>query len=264
MSRIFVLTSGKGGVGKSTLAAALAVYYARQHMRVALVDGDIGLRCADLMLGLQDQVIYDLGDLMEKRCQTEQALISPAELPGLSLLAAPQLMKASDVKAKELTALLAQLGEQNDIVLIDAPAGIGRGLKNVLGVEARPIIVATPDDVSIRDAERLSSILAQREKERPGLIVNRARPKLIRRGEMISPAAMAQVLDLPLLGVMPESEKLYRAFLRHQTAMDCHDQAVLDAAACAASRMLGADTPLPDYGPAPLFRLFLRKGGVSL
>ena len=264
MSRIFVLTSGKGGVGKSTLAAALAVYYARQHMRVTLVDGDIGLRCADLMLGLQDQVIYDLGDLMEKRCQTEQALLSPAGLPGLSLLAAPQLMKASDVKAKEMTALLTRLGEQSDVVLIDAPAGVGRGLKNLLGVEARPLIVATPDDVSIRDAERLTSILALREKERPGLIVNRVRPRLIRRGEMIAPAAMAQVLDLPLLGIMPESETLYRAFLRHQTAMDCRDQAVQSAVACTASRMLGADTPLPDYRPAPLLRFFAKKGGVAL
>ena len=264
MSRIFALMSGKGGVGKSTLAAAMAVYYARQHLRVTLLDGDIGLRCVDLMLGLQDRVIYDLGDLMEKRCLPEQALVSPEEMPGLSLLAAPQLMKASDIKGKELAALIAQLSAETDILLIDAPAGVGRGLKNVLGAHARPILVVTPDDVSLRDAERLSSILAEREEERPGLIVNRARPRLIRRGEMMAPAAMAQVLDLPLLGVLPESEKMYRAFLRHESPLDCGDHAVADAVACAASRMLGADTPLPDYGPRPFLRFLERKGGAAL
>lgn len=259
MGRIFAIMSGKGGVGKSTLAAALAEFYARQGMRVTLVDGDVGLRCADLMLNLQDRVVYDLGDLVEKRCALEQALV-PAGQAGLSLLAAPQLMKASDLKGKELTRIIACLADRQDIVLLDAPAGIGRGLKNLLGTAGQPVLVATPDDVSVRDAERLSALLAQRGEMHPGIIFNRVNRRLVKMGEMLPPDRLAAALDLPLVGILPESREIYRALLHHETALHCGDRNVLSGIEVIASRLLGADTPLPEYAPSPVWRFFVRGG----
>lgn len=260
MARIFLIMSGKGGVGKSTLAAALAEHYALQGLRVALVDGDIGLRCADLMLDLQSQVIYDLGDLMEKDCSVEQALVHPAALPGLSLLAAPQLMRPSDMKGRDMEKMIRRIADRQDIVILDAPAGIGRGLKNLLGTQAEPLIVATPDDVSIRDAERLGMLLSERGEGHPGLILNRVRKKLVRTGEMPAPSALAEALDMPLMGIIPESEKIYRALLRRQSALHCGDQAAEAAIRILAARLMGEDMPLPEYHASPVWRFFNRGG----
>ena len=260
MARIFAIMSGKGGVGKSTLSAALAEYYARQGMKVALLDGDTGLRCADLMLGLQDRVVYDLGDVVENRCGLNQALVSSPQYPNLCLLAAPQLMMPSDVKAKEMAKIIARLAARNDLVLLDAPAGIGRGLKNLLGAQAESILVATPDDVCIRDAERLSSLLAERGEMHPGLVLNRVSKRLVKTGEMLPPEQLAAALDLPLMGILPESKHIYRALLRHETALHCQDKQVLQAIEIIASRLLGANTPLPEYTPSPVWRFFSRGG----
>ena len=260
MGRMFSIMSGKGGVGKSTIATSLAVCYARQGFKVALVDGDTGLRCADLMLNLQDRVIYDLNDVTTETCTLEQSLIQPSDLSGLFLLAAPQLLRPSDVKAKAVAKILSALSEQMDIVLLDAPAGVGRGLKNLLGNTAEPVIVATPDDVSVRDAERLASLLSQREEPRPYLVFNRVSPRLVRMGEMTPPKALAQYLDLQLMGVIPESVKVYRALLRHQTAVFSGDAAVEQSLEILASRLLGGEDPLPDYRPSPILRFFVRGG----
>ena len=263
MGKIFAIMSGKGGVGKSTISAALAEIYARQGRRVTLVDGDIGLRCADLMLNLQNQVIYDLGDLVEKDCPLESALVHPVHLPNLSLLAAPQMMRPSDMKGKELGKIIARLADRQDIVILDAPAGIGRGLKNLLGAKGEPVIVATPDDVSIRDAERLAMLLSEKGEMHPGLILNRVRKKLVKTGEMTVPSTLAESLDMPLKGIIPESEKIYRALLHHQSALQSGDKQVIRAMEHLAARLLGSDTPLPDYHYSPVWRFF-NRGGENL
>ena len=259
MGRIFAIMSGKGGVGKSTLSASLAEYYARSGMQTALLDGDTGLRCADLMLNLQDQVIYDVGDLAEKTCDLVQVLVHPNELPNLSLLAAPQMMKPSDLKAKFMGRLITELAEQMDIVILDAPAGIGKGLKNLLGAAAEPVIVATPDDVCVRDAEKLGSLLTQREEPRPSVVFNRVQRNLVRRGLMTAPDTLAASLDMPLMGVIPESPKVYQALLNHQTALHCGDRQVEKAIEILAGRLLGADAPLPNYSISPILRFFNRE-----
>jgi len=260
MGRIFSIMSGKGGVGKSTLAAALAEYYARQGKQVILLDGDIGLRCADLMLGMQDRVMYDLGDVAEKNCELDQALIQHGALPTLFLMAAPQMMLVSDIKGKRIGRIIDALGEKAEIVLLDAPAGMGKGLKNLLGTTATPVIVATPDDVCLRDAERLAGYLAQMEEPRPGIVFNRVREKLVRRGEMKTPEAMARMLDLELMGAVPESEKLYRALLRGESPLMCGDKGVFKAVEVIAARLLGADAPLKQYRSSPILQFFSRRG----
>ena len=260
MGRIFSIMSGKGGVGKSTLSASLAEFYALNGKSVVLLDGDVGQRCADLMLNMQDQVIYDLGDLADKTCEMDQALLAHPALPNLSLLAAPQMLSASDLKRKMMGRIITQLSERTDILILDAPAGIGRGLKNLLGAAAEPVVVVTPDDVSIRDAERLSAMLKQLEEPHPSVVFNRVRPAWVRKGLMLPPEQLALSLDMPLMGVIPESPKIYQALLRHETALDCGDKKVASAIEVIAARLLGADAPLPEYAPSAMLRFFNRGG----
>jgi len=263
MGRIIAVMSGKGGVGKSTLSAALAVYLAERKQRVTLLDGDIGLRCADLMLNMQDQVVYDLGDLAENTCTLDQALLPHPKHASLFLLAAPQLLKPSDVKAKKMAQIIEGLGERMDFVILDAPAGIGRGVKNLLGAQAEIIIVATPDDVSIRDAERLGGLLFQRGESSPGLVINRINRKLIRKGEMLAPDRIAQLLDMGLLGAIPDSGEVYRALLRHDTAFSCRDQQVVEAIRAIGCKLLGEEHAAPGHRASPIFRFFNRGGDAQ-
>ena len=260
MGRIFAIMSGKGGVGKSTLAAALAECYARQKKSTVLLDGDVGLRCADLMLGMQDRVIFDLGDLTEKNCQLEQALVKHPELPSLSLVAAPQMISASDIKRKELGRIITQLSDTADVLILDAPAGIGSGLKNLLGAAAEPVIVVTPDDVCLRDAEKLITLLTQREEPRPVAVFNRVSKNLVRRGEMRPPSQLAAALDVPLMGVIPDSPKVYQALLRQKSVLRCGDPKVVKAIERTAARLLGENVPQEYYEPSAVLRFFTRGG----
>lgn len=263
MGRIIAIMSGKGGVGKSTLSAALAECYARMGKKVALLDGDVGLRCADLMLGMQDKVVFDLGDVVEERCGLDQALLSHPDYPFLLLLAAPQMMKPSDVKAKKIRKIVDILAARMDVVILDAPAGIGRGLKNLLNEQAMSLIVATPDDVSIRDAERLSSLLFDKGEMHSELVLNRVDRHMVKMGDMLPPAQIARMLDLRLMGIIPESRAVYRALLSHQTALRCADRAVVSALERTARRLLGQDVPLPSYKKS-IFRKKPRGGGDVL
>ena len=252
--------SGKGGVGKSTLAVALAECYARRDMRTVLLDGDVGLRCADLMLGMQDRVIYDLGDLAEKNCTLEQAQVPHPTLPSLSLVAAPQMISASDVKRKEMGWIITQLSESADVLILDAPAGIGRGLKNLLGAAAEPVIVATPDDICLRDAEKLGMLLSQREEPRPVVVFNRISRLLVMMGEIRTPAEMAASLDMPLMGAIPESSEVYYALLHHKGALHCGDRRVVKAIERIAARLLGEDVPQERYKSNFVMRFFAEGG----
>ena len=263
MGRTFAIMSGKGGVGKSTLAVALAEYYARQGQRVALLDGDVGLRCADLMMNMQDRVVFDLGDVTDKTCMLDQALTPHPEMPNLLLLAAPQMMNASDIKRKEMGRVITRLADETDLLLLDAPAGLGRGLKNLLGAAAEPVIVATPDDVCVRDVEKLVSVLSGKEEPWPVLVFNRVSKRLVRSGEMLPPVQLAAILDIPLMGVIPESMAVYRALLRHKGALECGDPKVVRAIEVIAARLLGADAPMETYAPSPILRFFTRGGETT-
>jgi len=167
------------------------------------------------------------------------------------------------MKAKDLGRLITTLSDMRDVLILDAPAGIGRGLKNLLGAAAEPVIVATPDDISVRDAERLGMLLNERDEPRPVIVFNRVNKGLIRRGEMASPAALAQTLDMPLAGVVPESKMVYRAVLKHLRPLQCGDEQVTDAIATLGLRLLGQDARLPVMEPSPILRFFNRRG-VSL
>lgn len=259
MGQVWMIASGKGGVGKSTVAAALGTALARRGQKVCIVDADIGLRDQDAILGLQDRIVYDLLDVARKECALPQALVGPAELPNLTLLPAAQFHRVKELDRKAFRKILLLLQQSNDFVLIDCPAGIERGLRGLMSpLIDRTLIVCTPDDVCIRNAERVAALMQEKELPRPLLLVNRLDAELIQHKEMYSAATVAQTLDLELLGEIPEEPMVYRALIKHLPLMDvdCEGRSALERIA---RRMLGEELPLPGYGtvrPGFFRRLF--------
>lgn len=262
MSTAWIIASGKGGVGKSTISACLGAAMARDGHRVCIIDADIGLRDQDVLLGLENRIVFDLLDVAGGSCTLEQALISPEGSSRLSLLPASQFARAKELEPKAFRKLLAQLKELFDVILIDCPAGIERGVRGLMNAEIEEsVIICTPDDVCIRNAERMCSVMEKKGLPRPQLIVNHLSPELIRAGEMYTAATVAATLDLPLLGEIPEDSCVYRATLQRISPMDvdCEARRALTRIAW---RMVGADVdaPLPRYGAEklPWYRRILR------
>lgn len=259
MSRSFLIASGKGGVGKSSIAASLGQALSKRGLRVVLLDGDTGLRCMDLMLGLQDKVVYDFQDVCEKRCLLQEALYAVPNYPNLYLLSASQIMRAAQIRPKDVQKVTESLSRTFDIVLIDCPAGLGRNLKVNLGSVEEYILVTTPDDIAMRDAERTCQVMGEHEIFHPSLIVNRWDKTMVRRGEMLSPKDIASVLDVPLLGCVPESDRVYPGLLRRRTAYECGDKHLKKAIERIAARLMGENVPLPEVKQGPVEKFFLRS-----
>ena len=252
MGRSWMIASGKGGVGKSTIAAALGTSLARDGKRVCVVDADIGLRDQDAILGVENRVVYDLVDVANKECLLAQALLSPEGEENLTLLPAAQFARVKELEPKVFRKILRQLKETNDEVLIDCPAGIERSLRGLMNSDVdETIVICTPDDVCIRNAERVCGLMEQKRLPRPQLIVNRLDTALIEHGEMYAAQVVAQVLDLALLGEVPEESMIYRALLAHVNVMDvvCEGR---EALLRISRRMNGESIPLPGYGISPL------------
>ena len=254
MSTVWIIASGKGGVGKSTITASVGITMAREGRKVCIIDGDVGLRDQDALLGLENRIVFDLLDVAEGSCRLEQALISPEEEPRLSLLPASQFARAKELKPGAFRRILVRLKQKYDVVLIDCPAGIERSLRGLMNEEIDEcILVCTPDDVCIRNAERTASVMEKKELPRPQLIVNRLDEALVRGGEMYSAATVAATLDLSLLGEILDDSYVYRAMLTHQSVMDIDCEA-RNALTRITYRMLGVTNaaPLPGYGTAKL------------
>ncbi len=261
MSQAWMIASGKGGVGKSTLAAALAVGLAIRGQQVVVVDTDIGLRSLDVMLGLENHIAYDLTDVIKGACKLKQALVSHWRYPTLSLLPAAQMSEPEKVTAADIRRIIFRLKRRFDYVLVDCPAGIGRGFQNVLGAADDTILVTTPDDVAMRDVERVCGLITQEGLPRPMLIINQVMAELVRSGDMYSPKTVAEMLDLPLLGVVPKSDQVYRHLLSRMTAIEGKGD-VQEALKRIVRRLSGEDVPLPAIekdSRTGLSRLFRRQ-----
>lgn len=217
MGKTILIISGKGGVGKSTLAAALAVTAAKKGRRTALIDADIGLRSLDMMLGLQDRVLFDLADCVNHRASLSQAIVSHPDYPELHLIVGGQMARPKDFKPQDLKKMLRTLRVSHDTLIIDGPAGLGRGVKNFAGLADEYVIVATSDPVSLRAAEKAAQVLMD-ARCHPQLVINRVQRHLIDAGEVPTPQALALGLDLPLLGVMEENPAIYAGMLKGETA----------------------------------------------
>jgi septum site-determining protein MinD len=205
--RRIVVTSGKGGVGKTTTTANVGAALAKRGRKVVLVDTDIGLRNLDLVLGVEKRIVFDLVEVVEGRCQLRQALIRDKRFESLSMLPAAQTREKEAVSEAQMTAIVEELAESADFVLIDCPAGIEHGFRNAIAGAKEAIVVTTPEVSAIRDADRVcGKLTAARLPFR--LIVNRVRPEMLKSGDMMSVEDVCEILQAELLGIVPDDEEV--------------------------------------------------------
>ena len=205
-AQVVTVTSGKGGVGKTTAVANLAVALASNGSKVVCIDGDIGLRNLDVILGLENRIVYDIVDVIEGRCRLKQAMIKDKKLPNLYLIPAAQTRDKNAVSASDMNRLAKDLRSECDFVLIDSPAGIERGFKNAIAPADRVLVVTNPEISAVRDADRVIGILEAEDKGPGALIINRLNPAMVKRQEMLSADDVLDLLAVELIGIVPEDE----------------------------------------------------------
>ena len=208
MSRIIVVTSGKGGVGKTTTTSNLGAALAKQNRSVALVDADFGLRNLDLLLGLEERVVYTAIDVLAGECRLAQALVKDKRLKGLVLLPAAQNRNKESVQPEQMKKITSALAKGYDYILIDCPAGIELGFRNAICAAKEALIVTTPEVAAVRDADRVIGLLEAEGVNKINLIVNRVKPLMVEENKMMSVEDVLELLGVPLIGVIPDDEKV--------------------------------------------------------
>ena len=208
MGEVIVITSGKGGVGKTTTTANLGTGLAKLNKKVVLVDTDIGLRNLDVVLGLENRIVYTLVDVVEGNCKLKQALIKDKKYENLFLLPAAQTRDKTSVTPEQMKKLTEELKTEFDYVILDCPAGIEQGFKNAIAGADRALVVTTPEVSAVRDADRIIGLLEANEIKNPQLVVNRLRPDMIKRGDMMSADDVVDILAVELIGQVPDDENI--------------------------------------------------------
>ncbi len=208
MSEVIVVTSGKGGVGKTTTSANVGTGLAAMGKRVVLIDTDIGLRNLDVVMGLENRIVYNLVDVVEGNCRVKQALIKDKRYTSLYLLPSAQTRDKTAVNESQMIKLISHLREQFDYIILDCPAGIEQGFKNAIAGADRALVVTTPEVSAIRDADRIVGLLEAHEIGRIDLVINRMRMDLVKRRDMMSSADVVDILAVPLIGVVPDDENV--------------------------------------------------------
>ncbi len=208
MGEVIVITSGKGGVGKTTTTANLGTGLAKLNKKVVLVDTDIGLRNLDVVMGLENRIVYNLVDVVEGNCRKNQAMIKDKKYETLYLLPAAQTRDKTSVTPEQMKQLTDELKQEFDYVILDCPAGIEQGFMNAIAGADRALIVTTPEVSAVRDADRIIGLLESREIKNHQLIVNRLRPDMIKRGDMMSAADVVDILAVELIGQVPDDENI--------------------------------------------------------
>jgi len=243
MAKVITITSGKGGVGKTTTTANLAVALAQMGHKVAAVDADIGLRNLDVVMGLENRIVYDIVDVVEGRCRLRQALIRDKRSPELYLLPAAQTRDKTAVSPADMVRLCAQLRDEVDFILVDSPAGIEQGYKNAVAPADEVLIVTTPEVSAVRDADRIIGLVEAAEKGPARLIINRIKPEMVRKGDMLDTKDVLDVLAIGLIGIVPEDPSIIVSTNRGMpVALDNHTLAGT-AFRNIARRLTGAEVP---------------------
>lgn len=208
MSEVIVITSGKGGVGKTTTTANVGTGLAKLDQKVVLIDTDIGLRNLDVVMGLENRIVYNLVDVVEGNCRIKQALIKDKRYPNLFLLPSAQTRDKTSVSPEQMKKLVDELREEFDYILLDCPAGIEQGFKNAIAAADRALVVTTPEVSAIRDADRIIGLLEANEIKHINLIVNRIRMDMVKRGDMMSIDDVVEILAIDLIGAVPDDENI--------------------------------------------------------
>jgi septum site-determining protein MinD len=242
--KTIVITSGKGGVGKTTTTANIGTGLAMRGHQVVVIDTDIGLRNLDVVMGLENRIVYDLVDVIEGRCKLHQAMIKDKHKLDLYLIPAAQTRDKNCIDQDQLREVCKKLEREFDYVIIDCPAGIEQGFKNAIGSAQEAILVTTPEVSAIRDADRVIGLLEAAELHRPKLIINRVRPNLVRQGDMMDKNDIVELLAVEILGMVPADDRLITA--ANQGLPVIHDKRAPSGAAFAriAARVDGEDIPL--------------------
>ena len=204
--KVITITSGKGGVGKTTATANIATALAVDGKKVVCIDADIGLRNLDVVLGLENRIVYDLVDVIEGRCRLRQAMIRDKRLPTLFLIPAAQTRDKSAVSPSDMVRLVDDLRTESDWILIDSPAGIERGFRNAIAPADVIVVITNPEISAVRDADRIIGLVEAEEKGPVQLILNRIKPEMVKREDMLSPDDVVELLAIELIGIVPEDE----------------------------------------------------------
>ncbi|MBP1762689.1 MAG: septum site-determining protein MinD [Firmicutes bacterium] len=244
MGEVLVITSGKGGVGKTTTAANLGTGFALTGKKVALIDADIGLRNLDVVMGLENRIVYDLVDVVEGNCRLKQALIRDKRYETLYLLPAAQTRDKNAVNPEQMKKLCEELARDFDYVIIDCPAGIEQGFRNAIAGATEAIIVTTPEVSAVRDADRIIGLLESEGKSNPKLIINRIRPHMVKKGDMMDIDDIIDILAIDLLGVIPEDEYIVISTNRGEPAVTHPSSLASTAYKNIVRRLCGENVPL--------------------
>jgi septum site-determining protein MinD len=246
-ARVITVTSGKGGVGKTTTTANVAVALALLGKRVVCMDADIGLRNLDVVLGLENRIVYDIVDVIEGRCKLRQALIKDKRLPELMLLPASQKRDKSAVHGADMIRLCDELRLENDFILIDSAAGIEEGFRTAVAPADEVVIVTNPEVSAVRDADRVVGLIEAAEKGPARLIVNRLKPGLVQRGDMLDTEDVLDILAIDLIGIVPEDENVLISTNRGTPAALEERSAAGQAFRNIARRLTGEDVPFQTF-----------------
>lgn len=263
-AKVITITSGKGGVGKTTATANLSVALALLGHRVVAVDADIGLRNLDVVMGLENRIVYDIVDVTEGHCRLRQALIRDKRVPELYLLPAAQTRDKTAVSPEDMIGLCDQMRNDFDFILIDSPAGIERGFRNAIAPADKVLIITTPEVSAVRDADRIIGLIEAAEKGPASLIINRIKPEMVRYGDMLNTADVLEILAIDLIGIVPDDKAII-------VSTNKGVPIVLDDKAPAglafhniARRLLGEEVPFLDIREEPnlleRFVRFVRQG----
>lgn len=248
MGEVIVITSGKGGVGKTTAAANIGAALAISGKKTVIVDMDLGLRKLDIAIGIADRVVYNVVDVIKKRCSLSDALIKDKRFGELYLLPASQSENKLAIDPDEMKVLCRELSQQFDFVLIDSPAGVERGFENSVAGADTAVITVTADAASLRDADRIADILTDRYRIRNiRVLVNRYRPDLVKTGSMIGIEAIISMLRVGIVGIIPEDDAVIVAVSKNMPVISIPESRAAKCFENTAKRIAGADIPLTKF-----------------
>ncbi|SHJ89788.1 septum site-determining protein MinD [Geosporobacter subterraneus DSM 17957] len=259
MGEVIVITSGKGGVGKTTTTANIGTGLALNGKKVVVVDADIGLRNLDVVMGLENRIVYDIVDVVEGVCRLRQALIKDKRFESLYLLPAAQTKDKNAVNPQQMQELCNELRESFDYVIIDCPAGIEQGFKNAIAGADRAIVVTTPEISAVRDADRIIGLLEAAELRNPQLIINRIRIEMVKKGDMMNIEDMIDILAIDLLGVVPDDESIVISTNRGEPAVIEDKSMAGRAYRNITKRIMGEEVPFLQLEGEETFMSKLRK-----
>lgn len=244
--RIIVITSGKGGVGKTTTTANLAVALANEGYRVVAIDGDVGLRNLDVIMGLENRIVYTLVDVIEGTCRLNQAMIRDKRTENLYMIPTAQSRTKDAVSSEQMLEICGQLRNEFDFVLIDSPAGIEAGFRNAAAGADEALVVTTPEVSAVRDADRIIGLLESMEKTPISLIINRIKPEMVKRGEMLAIQDVLDILAVDLIGAVPDDESVVTSSNKGEPLTFSNGSLATKAFLNIAKRICGNEVPFMD------------------